>query len=286
MATHRQLFLVTLVMIAFASNSILNRLAVGGQSVDAFSFGLIRLAAGALVLLILVPPKKEQFQLSQVFSWISALSLTVYIVGFSLAYQSLEGASGALILFFTVQICMLGFALSRGERFNLAQVLGIALACFGFGLLVLPGASFQPDWMIGMMMLAGIGWATFSLVGLKNEPPAIATRNAFLLAFLITIPLYLVYSTSGFVTLYGFLLAAICGAVTSGLGYWLWYRALKELTAASAAVWQLTVPVWVAAMGVIFLAEPLTVRFGFASVLVLGGLLFYLLSSNKSTGKP
>lgn len=277
----QQSLLVTCVMIAFAGNSILNRFAIEGGHIDSISFALIRLFTGALILLVLVQPRTVKLKLRDKSGWLSAVGLAIYVLGFSIAYQSLSGAMGALILFFTVQVSMLAFALTQGQRFGFKQVSGIMLACFGFLTLVWESLTFDPDWMIAVMMLAGLGWALFSVVGLRTDQPAIATRNAFIMASFLSLPMIVIAYQSSHFTLIGIFTAALCGSLTSGLGYWLWYRALKYLDAGRAAIWQLTVPVWVAFLGVLVLSEPITGRFFFATVLVIGGLLAYLRSPKK-----
>jgi drug/metabolite transporter (DMT)-like permease len=75
----------------------------------------------------------------------------------------------------------------------------------------------------------------------------------------------------------GGVLAIVSGAVTSGLGYALWYRILPELQRSVASVAQLTVPVIAMGGGMAFLSEPLTTQFIIASVLVLGGVALAVL---------
>ena len=70
----------------------------------------------------------------------------------------------------------------------------------------------------------------------------------------------------------GIALAVLSGAVTSGLGYALWYRILPDLPSSSAAVAQLTVPVIAMLGGVLLLGETLGLPLIGASLVVLGGV--------------
>ena len=70
----------------------------------------------------------------------------------------------------------------------------------------------------------------------------------------------------------GIVLAILSGAVASGVGYTVWYAALKHHTATSAAVLQLAVPVIAAFGGVVLLEEAATSRLLIAASLILGGI--------------
>ncbi len=72
------------------------------------------------------------------------------------------------------------------------------------------------------------------------------------------------------------LLAVASGAVASGLGYVVWFAALRGLAASSAATVQLSVPVIAAAGGALLLAEPLTPRLAVSAALTLGGIALVL----------
>ncbi|UCF48504.1 MAG: DMT family transporter, partial [Myxococcales bacterium] len=205
-------------------------------------------------------------------SWRSGVALFVYAIAFSLAYVSLETGMGALILFGSVQATMIGAGLWRGERPQLREWVGLVTAMAGLIYLVLPGMA-APDPLGAVLMIAsGVGWGVYSLRGKKPAAPVAATAGNFA----STLPFAMLAVTIAWGTLHatprGVALAVTSGAVTSGLGYVIWYLALRGLTATRAAIVQLAVPVIAAAGGIVVLAEEPTVRLAVASVLILGGV--------------
>jgi drug/metabolite transporter (DMT)-like permease len=147
---------------------------------------------------------------------------------------------------------------------------------------LLPGAD-APDLIgAGLMLLAGFGWAGFSILGLKNSTPALSMLQSFTLAVPFAVLVSFAFRSSFHITSIGVLLAVLSGALTSALGYWAWYALLPKLTAISAAVLQLTVPIIVAVIGVLFLQETLSLNFYVATTFVVAGLLLYRFNlSNK-----
>jgi len=262
-----------LTLIAFAANSVLCRLALGGHGIDPMSFTAVRLASGALVLVPLsrlladprVPKKANG-------SWGSGAALFAYAAAFSLAYLSLGTGTGALILFGAVQVSMLGWALRSGERLGGAEWAGAVAAVGGLVYLVLPGIS-APD-PIGafLMAVAGIAWGVYSIRGKGAAAPVSMTAGNFLRSTPMGLAASAIALASMHVQPSGLLLALVSGAVTSGLGYVLWYRALRGLTMTQASLVQLLVPVLAAVGGIVFLAERVSMRLILASALVLGGI--------------
>ncbi len=260
-------------MIAFAGNSILVRLALSSESIGPLSFSILRLLSGAVVLALLTGPK----QTIRSGNWTAALFLLTYIFFFSYAYRSLEAGTGALILFATVQIVMIGSGIRDGERLKIRQWLGTSAACVGLVFLLLPGASTSPDPIGSLLMgLSGLGWAMYSLVGRKVTTPILATAGNFLKAFLIIlvigIPLLWIWLPEPFPQASGIGWAFLSGGVTSGLGYSLWYHVLRQLPATRAAIAQLSVPAIAAIGGLLFLSETLTMRLFLTTIMVLGGV--------------
>ena len=269
--------MTALVMIAFAANSILVRLALSTASIGPLAFSIIRLLAGAVVLTIIAKPRITIGS----GSWTSAFYLLAYVVFFSYAYLSLDAGTGALILFATVQIVMVGQGIRQGERLSLRQWAGMTLACAGLFFLLSPGMTASPNPLGSLLMgLAGSGWALYSLrgrqaEGRQAESPTRATAgnfakaSAYVLAvgtlFLVLIPEQLPSSK-------GILLALSSGAVTSGLGYALWYKVLPQLPATRASVAQLSVPAIAAIGGIVFLGEAVSARLLVTTALVLGGV--------------
>jgi drug/metabolite transporter (DMT)-like permease len=270
-------FLVVLfTLIAFAANSLLCRVALGRHLIDPVSFTTVRLASGAVALWFLLRASTGSFAAPATKAsrgtWGSGLALFVYAGAFSLAYLSLSTGTGALILFGMVQVTMLGAALKSGERPGLAQSIGIAAAILGLVYLVLPGISAPDPGGALLMALAGVAWGVYSIRGRGATSPASMTAGNFLRSG----PPALVASAVALPTIHGelagLLLALVSGVVTSGLGYVLWYRALKNLTTTQASVVQLVVPVLAAFGGVVFLSGQVSTRLVAASALILGGV--------------
>lgn len=257
------------VMLAFAANSVLNRLAIRGEGMDPLAFAALRLGAGAVVLLLLA--KGQTGPLLTRRRLVGTAGLLTYMLGFSLAYRQLDAGTGALILFGVVQLAMFAMAL-RAEPVPAHRIGGALIAFAGLVWLVWPGAGARVDLAAGgAMAAAGIGWAVFSLIGRRETEPLRATAASFALAALPALAVALGFGGAQ-MSGGGMALAVLSGAVTSGLGYALWYRVLPHLGTARAAVAQLTVPPLALGLGVVFLAE----RPGFtalaATAVILSGV--------------
>ena len=272
--------LTALAMIAFAANSILARLALTGGDIGPWSFTAIRFISGAMCLALIIGPMKTLRQ----GSWNAAFALLLYGIFFSYAYLLLSAGTGALILFAVVQITMIGGGLLAGERLRALQWLGLALAMGGLVYLMLP--SVAPPSPIGaiMMSLSGLGWGLYSLMGRgKGNPTALTAGNflrAAIICAVITLPVLLILPETS-IGPKGIGLALLSGIMTSGIGYVIWYMALKHLTSTRAGIAQLTVPFIAAIGGMLFIAEPFTLRFFIAMSLTLLGVALATLSSNK-----
>lgn len=272
--------LTALAMIAFAANSILARLALTGGDIGPWSFTAIRFISGAMCLALIIGPMKTLRQ----GSWNAAFALLLYGIFFSYAYLLLSAGTGALILFAVVQITMIGGGLLAGERLRALQWLGLALAMGGLVYLMLP--SVAPPSPIGaiMMSLSGLGWGLYSLMGRgKGNPTALTAGNflrAAIICAVITLPVLLILPEAA-IGPKGIGIALLSGIMTSGIGYVIWYMALKHLTATRAGIAQLTVPFIAAIGGMLFIAEPFTLRFFIAMCLTLLGVALATLSSNK-----
>lgn len=272
----RSAALTTVALVAFAANSVLCRVALRGLTIDAATFSTIRLTSGAAALLLIVAStQKNTFSLNG--SWTSAALLFLYAIPFSFAYAKLSTGTGALILFGSVQMTMMSAAIRAGERPNAMQWTGVILAISGLVYLVLPGLSAPPFSGAALMALAGVSWGLYSLRG-RGAANALAQTTG---NFVRSIPFVLAVNLFAWRQLHvepnGALLAAASGALTSGLGYVVWYAALRFLTATRAAVVQLSVPVLAAGGGVVFLSESLSARLILSTMLVLGGIALALL---------
>lgn len=264
-----RLFLLTaLVMVAFAANSVLNRMAVGAGDSGAVEFALIRLAAGAVVLMALVALRGRGWRGATVGG---VAGLSVYLFGFSLAYGHLDAGTGALVLFGVVQVTMFAGAILSGEVVPGRRWAGAGLALAGLAVLVAPAGG---GWAgFAAMAAAGAGWGIYSLAGRGARDALAATAGNFALALIPAAGVALVAGVEfGAVTARGVVLAVLSGAVTSGLGYALWYAVLPALGAGRAGVAQLTVPLIAAAGGALLIGEAVGWRFALAALLVLGGV--------------
>jgi len=269
--TARTALLTTLAMLAFAGNSLFCRLALRDTEIDAASFTAIRLASGALVLAALLMLRGKRPTAGG--SWPMAAMLFAYAVCFSFAYRDLTAATGALLLFGAVQFTMTGYGLWTGERIRGLKLVGLLLALAGLVWLLLPGLAAPPPLAAALMLGAGAAWGVYSLLGKGAGDPTAATGGNFLRSLPFAAVLALTATTTaGAVDPTGALYAVLSGALTSGLGYVLWYAALPRLRATSAATVQLSVPAIAALGGAVLLAEPVTVRLLVASVAVLGGI--------------
>jgi drug/metabolite transporter (DMT)-like permease len=274
----RAALLTTLAMLAFAGNSLLCRLALRDTGIDAASFTAIRLASGALILVALLMLRGKRPTAGG--SWPMAAMLFAYAVGFSFAYRDLTAATGALLLFGAVQLTMTGYGLWTGERIGGLRLVGLSLALGGLVWLLLPGLAAPPILAAALMLGAGAAWGVYSLLGKGAGDPTAATGGNFLRSLPFAAALALTATNAGTVDHTGALYAVLSGAVTSGLGYVLWYAALPMLRATSAATVQLSVPAIAALGGAVLLAEPVTMRLLVASVAVLGGIALMIYRRN------
>lgn len=271
----RLILITTLAMLAFAANSLLCRVALRDTTIDAASFTAIRLASGAAVLALLV--RARHGRPMEAGSWAAATCLFGYAAFFSFAYRQLSAATGAILLFGAVQISMLSWGLALGERLRRLQIAGLLLAVGGLVYMLLPGLSAPPLLGAAFMIAAGLSWAGYSLLGRGVTDPVKATAGNFLRTVPFAALLFLTQQAGTSIDRTGALYAVISGAITSGLGYVLWYAALPALTATSAAVIQLSVPAIAALGGVVLLAEPLSSRLAMASTAVMGGIALTIL---------
>lgn len=277
--------LTALALVAFAGNSLLCRLALKHTGIDAASFTTIRLLSGALVLWLLM--RRLGGPSAGRGNWPSAMALFAYAAAFSFAYVSLPTATGALLLFGAVQATMIGYGLWTGERLYPAQLAGLGLALAGLLGLLLPGLSAPPLAGSLLMLGAGLAWGVYSLRGKGALHPTQVTAGNFLRAA----PLAVVLSVMGFVfqgtasvDKAGLGYAVASGALTSGLGYAVWYTALPALKATTAATVQLSVPVLAALGGIVFLGEAVTLRLALASAAILGGIALVVLGKRGAGG--
>jgi drug/metabolite transporter (DMT)-like permease len=275
-------FLATAVaMVAFAANSLLCRMALGDGLIDPVSFTTLRLAGGALTLVPLSRLVADSGAPSKLQgSWFSGVALFVYAAGFSLAYLTLTTGTGALILFFAVQVSMISFALWSGERLGNIQWIGLAIALGGLVYLLSPGLT-APDPLGALLMtISGIAWGIYSVRGRKARNPIAMTAGNFARSAPVALAFSVLFVSTTNIEPAGIVLALVSGSVTSGLGYAIWYHAMPSLTTSQASIVQLSVPVLAAVAGITFLAERPTLRLAVAGLVILGGIA---LQSKKVT---
>ena len=265
--------LTALTMVAFAANSLLNRAALAEGDIGPGAFALIRVGAGVAMLVLLVSLRDRALPRRPRPDWAAVAGLTAYMLGFSYAYIRLDAGLGALILFGAVQITMFGGALWGGERPHPARWAGMVMALAGLALLVWPDAAFAlPLDSAALMVVAAIGWGVYSLIGRGAKDPLADTASNFLytLPFALVIPL--IVGGMAEASLRGVGLAVVSGAVTSALGYALWYSLLPRLGATRGALAQLSAPVIALVAGAALLGEQVALKAALASALILGGI--------------
>jgi drug/metabolite transporter (DMT)-like permease len=284
----RLIVLTSLAMIAFASNSLLCRFALKQTNIDAASFTLIRILSGAAALWIIMSvlgrtSSTEKARESRMHgSWVSALALFAYAAAFSFAYVHLPAGTGALLLFGAVQATMILWGFGKGERLDAIQVAGIVVALTGLVVLLFPGLTAPPIGGSLLMITAGIAWGIYSLRGKGEKNPVAATTGNFVRAVPLAIAVSAAMSPWMRFDPLGMTYAVISGAITSGVGYVIWYSALPGLKAVSAATVQLSVPVLAATGGILLLSEPISVRYLLASIAVLGGIALVVIEKSRA----
>jgi len=269
--------LTALALIAFAANSVLCRLALDEELIDAGSFTALRLLSGALVLFLLINLKHKPKGDMTKGSWPASVMLFIYAVSFSYAYITLDTGVGALILFGAVQITMVLMTVWSGHRLTAFEGLGLLLAFAGFAYLMLPGATTPSLLGFILMVLSGIAWGIYTLKGRSSKFPLMDTAYNFIRTIpMVAILLFFSFNQTH-ISNEGILYAVLSGAIASGLGYTIWYMALVGLSAIHAAVLQLLVPVIAAIGGVLFVSEAITLRLLLSSAVILGGILLVTL---------
>ena len=303
-------------LIAFAANSLLCRMALADGAIDAWNFSAIRLLSGAaclgLIMLLqahflkrnalkrkllkrtrLKQSSLKQTALQQTGSvdktvlkekgdWLSAISLVIYAICFSVAYQALDTGTGALILFAVVQLTMIGWGIYNKEKLNRVQWLALLIAFIGFMYLMLPSATTPSLSGALMMAISGVAWGVYSIRGKTCVSPLRTTGFNFLRS-LVAVPILALVGMSYLtdISMKGVILGAASGAIASGIGYSIWYVAMPLLKTTQSAVVQLCVPILAAIMGVVFLSEQLTLEFVIASLVILGAVLVFVLNKNR-----
>lgn len=271
---------ITLAMMAFAANSVLCRLALAGQQIDPLSFSVIRVCSGAVVLLMLWLLSQTR----QAIQWnlYSALALAIYIVAFSYAYIQIDAGVGALLLFGTVQLAMVFYAVFHGEKLNLKRGFGLIIAFMGIVILLLPGASAPSLSYAIIMMISGLAWAAYSILGKKMLNPLSSSLGNFLLATPLVLMGYFMLHQGTNMSTQGIVLAMLSGGVTSGGAYVLWYSIVKRIDRIDASTVQLSVPCLAILGGSLFIGETIGLRLILSTVIVLLGIFLVIYAGKNS----
>lgn len=265
-------------LVAFAANSVFCRLALKDGAIDPASFTVVRLASGALFLLLLIRLRKPALAMGG--SWRGGLALFLYAFLFSAAYLQLGAGAGALLLFGAVQITMFGFAWYKGEQITARMLLGMLIAFVGLLVLLLPGIAAPPFASALLMALSGVAWGVYTLLGKGSPRPLADTAGNFTrsLPCLVLLAPMLLLGADLHLSPLGVLYALGSGVLASGAGYAVWYGVVRQVSAQQAATMQLSVPVIAALGGVGLIGEPLSLRLLVACVVVLGGIALALAS--------
>jgi drug/metabolite transporter (DMT)-like permease len=268
-------------LIAFAANSVLNRLALGSNTIDAGSYITLRLVSGAFTLWLINAMSKRNFGWILRGSVLSAFYLFLYGVCFSFAYRSLTSGTGAFILFGTVQMTMLTVLLKSGEKPRILEWLSLLIALSGLAYIVFPGLAAPDPLGAFLMIVAGMAWAFYTLRGKGVKDPLETTATNFIFSAPMILCIYFLNLSKTHISTEGVIYAVASGAIASGVGYVIWYAALRGLTTTQAALLQLSVPVIAALGGIIFLSETLTTRLIIGGILIIGGVTLALVSKPK-----
>lgn len=261
---------ISIAMLAFAANSVLCRLALAEQQIDPMSFSLIRVASGAVVLWMLYLFSAQKAKIE--WSLQNGFFLALYIVAFSLAYLHIDAGVGALLLFGTVQLSMVGYGLCHGEKINLRRGAGLCMAIIGIFILLLPGAAAPNLGYAAIMVLSGIGWAMYSIAGKNMQNPLASTLANFVMAIPFVLLAYVVFYTNSFALPQGILLAVLSGGLASSGAYVLWCAIVKQIDRLTASSVQLSVPCLAILGGSLFIGETLSWRMIISAVIVLTGI--------------
>jgi drug/metabolite transporter (DMT)-like permease len=275
----RIVVLTALAMIAFAANSVLARLAFATAGAEPLSYTGIRLAAGALTLALLLAVRRQS--LRPAGSWAGAAALFGYAILFSIAYILLGAGTGALILFASVQIGILGWAIYKGDRPGTIEWLGFVVAFGGLVYLVSPGVVAPNPLGALLMVVAGLCWAAYTLIGRGSTSPLADTAGNFVRSAPVALVMILAGTMTSGINPMAALYAVASGALASGVGYAVWYAVLPSLSRTRSAIVQLTVPAIAAAGGVLFIGETLSLRLVVASVAVVGGVALALVTASR-----
>lgn len=273
----RVIVLAALTMLAFAANSLLTRLALQTTSIDPASLTTARLASGALVLGLIAAIGGKESGVSRA-NLLPAAFLFIYAAAFAFAYRRLDTGSGALVMFASAQLLMICYGYAKGEKSN---PVGVVLALAGLVAFLVRSDSPPPLGASALMMVAGLAWGAFSLLGGVKASPVASTAGSFFWAVPLALALVWFRRHQLHVDPLGLMYATLSGCVTSAIGYVIWYWVRVQMTAISAGTVQLSVPVLSAVLGMIVLDESITAKSAAAAAVVLIGVALTTISARR-----
>ena len=273
-----KLFVLICVALLFLSaNSILARMAIVTQNIDAFTFTFLRIISGSILLFIIYFYRKKRVDISLKKNWISGFMLFLYAICFSYSYINMLAGIGTLILFAVVQLSMILIALFYKEKMSLNKIIGIFVAFIGLVYLLYPKEDFTISYFhTFLMVISGIAWGVYSLLGKSSTSAIFNTTDNFFKASIFTLIFMLMFISEVHLDLYTFCLAITSGAITSALGYLLWYEILPKIEIITASVLQLLVPIIAIFLSILFLDESLTLELIVSTILILVGIFIAL----------
>lgn len=274
------IFFLLLSLLFLALNSIFCKLALSNNFIDAFSFTMYRVLFGAITLILIYLYKRKKLDFSTKTNWLSSLILFLYAISFSYSFLNIEAGVGTLLLFAVVQLVMVIFSLFHKEKINLQKIAGIFLAMAGLIYLLYPKQSFELSLFHAfLMIIAGVSWAVYTVLGKKSSDSLYNTTDNFTKALIFVGIFYLIFTPeNSFTTNKGILLAFISGSITSAVGYLLWYEILPKMQLITAGIIQLFVPVISIVVSIVFLNESLTMTLFLSTVIIFTGILLTIFS--------
>lgn len=274
------IFFILLSLLFLGLNSVFCKLAISTNSIDAFSFTFFRLFFGSITLILIYFYKTKKLVLNKKTNWLSSFMLFLYAICFSYSFLNIDAGLGTLLLFAVVQIVMIVFSLFHKEKINVQKIIGMFLALFGLVYLLYPNETFEVSLFHGfLMIIAGIAWAVYTVLGKKSSDALYNTMDNFTKALIFVAIFYILFlPQNSFITQNGLFLAFISGSLTSAIGYVLWYSILPKIEFITAGVIQLFVPIISIIISIIFLNEILTLTLFLSTVIIFCGILLTIFS--------
>ncbi|WP_418185220.1 DMT family transporter [Aliarcobacter vitoriensis] len=273
--------LIFIVLLFFASNSILARMAISTQNIDAFTFTFLRIISAMFVLLVIYFYKNKNLKIGLKSNYLSGFMFFLYSICFSYSYINMLAGVGTLILFAVVQLTMIILALFFNEKLTLNKIIGITIAFVGLVYLLYPKSDFTISYFhTFLMFLSGFGWAVFSVLGKKSKNATLNATDSFFKAFIFTIIFAIFYlyffENSLKIDFPTFIMATTSGSITTAFGVFLWYTVLPKMQIMTASIVQLIVPIMAIFLSIVFLNETLTFELFLSTIIILLGIFIAL----------